>query len=90
MGGIILIDGKPQAFSLGERLTQDMAIIHIEKANPEYPNLFSLINRDFAASAFVGFKWINREEDMGDPGLKRAKQSYHPARMIEKYCATLA
>ena len=89
-GGVILVDGKPEAFSIGERVTEDMAIIHIEKANLKIPELFSLINRDFAANAFAGLTWINREEDMGEEGLWRAKQSYHPARMIEKYHASLA
>ncbi|MDR0469842.1 MAG: phosphatidylglycerol lysyltransferase domain-containing protein [Peptococcaceae bacterium] len=88
-GGVILVDGKPEAFSLGELLTEDMAVIHIEKANLEIPELFALINREFAARAFPCVKWINREEDMGDEGLRNAKHSYHPARMIKKYRATL-
>jgi len=89
VGGVVLIDGVPQAFSLGERLTSDMAVIHIEKANPAIHGLFSVINRDFAANAFSDAAWINREEDMGDEGMKRAKLSYRPARMIEKYRAIL-
>ncbi|MCL1848877.1 MAG: phosphatidylglycerol lysyltransferase domain-containing protein [Clostridiales bacterium] len=89
VGGVILVDDKPEAFSIGERLNEEMAIIHIEKANLKIPELFSLINRDFAANAFSDLKWINREEDMGDEGLWKAKQSYHPARMIEKYHATI-
>ena len=88
-GGVILIDGQPEAFSIGEPLTRDMAVIHIEKANLRIPELFSLINREFIAHAFPGLPWINREEDMGNSGLKQAKQSYHPARMVEKYRATL-
>jgi hypothetical protein len=87
-GGVVMLDGVPRAFSLGERLTADMAVIHIEKASPEIPELFSLINREFAQT-FADMAWINREEDMGDEGLKRAKHSYRPARMIEKYCAVL-
>ena len=89
VGGVILVDGKPEAFSMGERLTDDMAVIHIEKANPRIPELFSLINRDFVSHEFSDLQWINREEDMGNEGLKRAKESYHPARMIEKYQAVL-
>jgi len=88
-GGVILVDGKPEAFSIGERLTNDMAVIHIEKANLRIPELFSLINREFTTHAFSSLQWINREEDMGNEGLQRAKQSYHPVRMIEKYRAVL-
>jgi hypothetical protein len=89
-GGVILVDGKPEAFSLGERITEDMAVIHIEKANLDIPELFALINREFASHAFAGMKWINREEDMGDEGMRTAKQSYHPARMVAKYRAVLS
>ena len=89
VGGVILVDGKPEAFSIGERLTENMAVIHIEKASEKIPELFPLINREFATHAFSGLQWINREEDMGNEGLMKAKQSYHPARMIEKYCATI-
>ncbi|MCL2121470.1 MAG: phosphatidylglycerol lysyltransferase domain-containing protein [Clostridiales bacterium] len=90
VGGVILVDGRPEAFSIGERLTGDMAVIHIEKANLRIPELFSLINREFSSHAFADLLWINREEDMGDEGLRRSKQSYNPARMIEKYHAVLA
>ena len=88
-GGIITIDGKTEAFSLGECLNNEMAVVHIEKANPEIPQLFTMINRDFALNAFADTRWINREEDMGSEGLRRAKRSYHPVRMIEKFRATL-
>ena len=89
IGGVILIAGKPRAFSIGEMLTSDMAVIHIEKASPEIPELFSVINRTFAANGLSGSSWINREEDMGNEGLRRAKRSYRPVRMVEKYRAGL-
>ena len=89
IGGVIMVDGKPEAFTMGERLTENMAVIHIEKANPRIPELFSIVNRDFVSHEFSDLAWINREEDMGNEGLQRAKQSYHPARMIEKYQAVL-
>jgi len=90
VGGVIRIDGEVMAFSLGERITGDMALIHVEKAAPEIPGLFAMINRELAAHEFADLKWINREEDMGEEGLRQAKRSYQPARMIEKYGATLA
>lgn len=88
-GGVIFVDGKPEAFCLGERMSGDMGVIHIEKANPDIPELFAMINREFVTHAFPDLRWINREEDMGDEGMKTAKQSYHPARMIIKYRALL-
>ncbi len=90
IGGTIRVDGEVKAFSVGEIITGDMALIHIEKASPDIPELFAMINREFATHSFSELTWINREEDMGNEGLRRAKRSYNPARMIEKYGAALA
>lgn len=89
VGGVIRLDGRVSAFSIGERITENMALIHIEKALPDVPGLFAVMNQEFAKNAFSDMEWINREEDMGSEGLRRAKRSYQPARMIEKYGATL-
>ena len=89
VGGVVRVDGKVQAFSMGESITDQMALIHIEKANAEIPGLYAVINREFLAHSFAAKTFVNREEDMGDEGLRRAKQSYHPARMIEKFGARL-
>lgn len=90
IGGVIRVDGKIEAFTIGEVITPDMALIHIEKANVNVPGLFSVINQMFVEKEFSHLKWINREEDMGIEGLRRAKRSYKPARMVEKYGARLA
>lgn len=86
VGGGIRVNGKLAAFSLGERMNEEMAIIHVEKA-ADMPGLFALINREFAAHAFADTKYINREEDMGLEGLRRAKLSYNPVRLLSKYDA---
>lgn len=86
VGGGIRVNGALAAFSLGERMNADMAIIHIEKAD-DMPGLFALINREFVAHAFADVRYINREEDMGLDGLRRAKLSYNPVRMLPKYDA---
>ena len=87
VGGCVYVGEKLVAFSLGERLREDMAIIHIEKADPDYPGLFTVINQQFAEHAWGGVTFINREEDMGIPGMRRAKESYQPVKMIEKFDA---
>ena len=87
---VIRVDGKVEAFTVGEKITNDMALIHIEKANYNVQGLFSVINQMFLENTFSGLKWVNREEDMGIEGLRRAKRSYKPARMVLKYGATLA
>lgn len=83
-GGIFIGD-KLVAFSVGERIRDDMAVIHIEKADPAYPAVFAVINQQFAQHAWNDVTYINREEDMGIPGMRKAKLSYRPDRLIEKY-----
>ncbi|MGI6004078.1 MAG: DUF2156 domain-containing protein [Christensenellales bacterium] len=88
IGGAILINDRVEAFTLGEQLTEDMAVIHIEKANTDIQGLYPLINQQFAQYALAHLTYINREEDMGIPGLRRSKKSYYPVRMIKKYNVT--
>lgn len=87
LGGAIRVDGKIQAFSIGEGLNPDTAVCHFEKAMPEINGLGQLINQWFAQKCLTGFEFVNREQDLGIPGLRQAKQSYHPTRMIEKFSA---
>jgi hypothetical protein len=84
-GGAIKIDGKIEAFAVGEKLNNNTAVIHIEKANTEYDGMFTAINQQFAANCWSGYEFINREEDMGLEGLRKAKLSYNPLQMVEKY-----
>ncbi|MDU2065060.1 MAG: phosphatidylglycerol lysyltransferase domain-containing protein [Sporomusaceae bacterium] len=84
-GGVILIDGKMEAFSIGEPLNSDTAVIHVEKGNPNIRGLYQAINQEFCRNAWEIMTYINREEDMGMEGLRQAKESYHPVKMVEKY-----
>ena len=83
--GGIFIDNKLQAFTMGEYLNPDMALIHIEKANPNIRGLYPYINQQFLVNEFRDAEFVNREEDMGIEGLRKAKLSYHPVRFVEKY-----
>lgn len=85
VGGAVLIDGKVEAFSLGEMLNHETAVIHVEKADPRIPELFTLINQQFSEHQWAGVPFINREQDLGLAGLRRAKESYNPVRFVEKY-----
>ncbi len=87
-GGSIIINDVVEAFSLGEPLNQDTAVIHIEKANPEIPGLYAAINQMFAANAWSEMTYINREQDLGVPGLRKAKDSYQPHHMVDKFIVT--
>jgi hypothetical protein len=84
-GGAIKIDSRIEAFSLGERLNSETAVIHIEKANPDITGLYSAINQLFCSRTWSEIEYINREQDMGVEGLRKAKESYHPHHMIDKY-----
>ena len=84
-GGAILINSVVEAFSLGEPLNEDTAVIHIEKANPEIPGLYAAINQIFCLNAWPEVTYINREQDMGVEGLRKAKESYYPHHMVDKY-----
>ena len=84
-GGVILIDSKVGAFSLGEMLNPDTVVIHIEKANPDIPGLYAVINQLFCKEAWSQAKYVNREQDLGVEGLRKAKKSYYPHHMVEKF-----
>lgn len=81
----IYIDNKLEAFTMGELLNDNMALIHIEKANPEIRGLYPYINQQFLVHEFPDVEFVNREEDMGIEGLRKAKLSYHPCKFVEKY-----
>ncbi len=85
----VRINGRIGAFTVGERLNQDTAIIYIEVADPEIDGLSQYINQQFCRNEWADTLFINREADLGDAGLRRAKLSYHPAQMANKYTVTL-
>jgi len=84
-GGVVKVGGRVEAFTLGGRLTADTAVIPIEIANPGLVGLAQWINREFVRQEWLGFRYINREQDMGIEGLRRAKLSYQPAGLVKKY-----
>lgn len=84
-GGIVFIQDKVSAFSFGELLNPDTAVIHAEKADPGIPELFTVINQRFCQNAWSHVPYINREQDLGEPGLRQSKLSYHPVQLVEKF-----
>ena len=86
--GGIYIDDKLEAFTFGEYLNPDMAVIHVEKANPNIRGLYPIINKLFLENEFPDVQFVNREEDLGLEGLRKAKLSYYPERFVEKYTVT--
>ncbi len=84
-GALIKVNGRFEAFTIGEMVNEDTAVVHIEKGNTEIHGIYTLINREFVARTFAGTKYINREEDMGKEGLRKAKSSYYPCGFVHKY-----
>lgn len=84
-GGLLRVDGKVIAFTAGEAISRQTYDLHFEKALADYPGAYAVINRDFAANRLADYSLINREEDMGLEGLRKAKRSYRPIAMFEKY-----
>ena len=88
-GGLIRVEGKPAAFTLGEEINSRCFVVHFEKALEGYDGLYPAINQEFAARELSRYEYINREEDMGLEGLRKAKLSYYPAFLVEKFTAVL-
>ena len=87
MGITIRIDERLVAFSIGEKLNSNTVVVHIEKADTSFNGLYVLVNNLFAKEFCNSpdIKYINREEDLGIEGIRKAKQSYHPVFRIEKH-----
>ncbi len=85
IGGLIRVNGTVQAYSFGERVNSDTFVVHVEKAFTDFQGAYPMINRQFLLNSVKDVRFINREEDMGEEGLRKAKQSYYPVFMEEKF-----
>ena len=85
-GSVFFVNGKPAAFCLGESIARGrMFVIHIEKAIDEFKGIYQYVNMAFAASLPRFFTLINREQDLGNEGLRQAKMTYRPCGYVKKY-----
>ena len=87
VGGLLRKVGQVVALSMGEPLNDDTFVVHYEKAFADVQGAYPMINQQFAEHAAEGYTFIDREEDTGDPGLRKAKLSYQPCRLEKKYTA---
>lgn len=86
-GGLICVDNEIAAFSVGEVLTSDTIVVHVEKAFTTIHGAYTIMNQQFALNESADYKYINREEDMGVENLRKAKLSYQPDILLEKFNA---
>ena len=84
-GGVIEVDGQLVAFSLGEPLNQETFVIHAEKAISGFTGIYQAINWEFLRHVGTGYRYVNREQDLGIEGLRKAKLSYNPIQLGKKY-----
>ena len=87
VGGLLRKAGCVVAIAIGEPLNEDTFVVHYEKAFADVQGAYPMINQQFAGHGAEGFTYIDREEDTGDPGLRKAKLSYRPCRLEKKYTA---
>ena len=88
-GAAIMVDNDMAAYTIAESLTDETLVIHFEKGNPNYKGVYQAINQIFLDRSGSRHNIVNREQDLGDEGLRKAKQSYHPFDFIKKYRITV-
>lgn len=89
-GGLLRLDGKVIAFTMGCPVSEDTYVVQLEKAEASIAGAYPMINQQFAQHQFDGYTYVNREDDLGLEGLRKAKQSYHPVMMGKKFTAVKA
>ncbi len=84
VGGVLRVDGEVVAFTIGEPISEDTFVVHIEKAYADLQGAYPMINQQFVEHECMQYKYVNREEDTGAEGLRKAKLSYRPIFLVEK------
>ncbi len=85
IAGAITLQGRICALAIGEKLNLSTMVMHVLKADPRIPGLYQAMLNEFLSRSAGSFEFVNLEQDLGLEGLRRAKQSYHPAFQVEKF-----
>jgi len=89
LGGAIFVNGTMVAYTVAEGLTNETVVIHFEKGDTQYKGVYQAINQMFLTHSAKHFSFVNREQDLNDEGLRKAKLSYLPIEFLRKYRVTL-
>ena len=84
---VLEVDNKVIGFCLGEILPTEVGVIHFQKADTSYRGSYQLIDNLFVKKRFSKIKYVNKQEDMGLVGLRKAKLSYRPIQLVERWKA---
>lgn len=84
-GAGLAVEGRMIAYTVAERLDRDTVVIHFEKGCPNFKGVYQAMNRLFLAESCTEFTLVNREQDLGDSGLRKAKESYNPVQYLKKF-----
>jgi len=82
---VITVDGNVAAFAIGEKLNENTYVDHFERADTKFPGIYQFLLHEFVKHIPKEFKFVNREQDLGIEGLRKAKTDLGPIHMIEKY-----
>lgn len=85
IAGAISLQGDIRAVAFGQRLNPDTLVMHALKADPNISGLYQVILNEFLSKEASQFKYVNLEQDLGQVGLRKSKESYHPIEMVKKY-----
>lgn len=89
-GAAVRVNGRLEAYTIGEALNDQTAVVHFEKAMSQPPGLYQVVNQWFCRGHLDRFEYVNREQDLGIVGLRKAKKSYRPDHMVKKYLIRVA
>jgi hypothetical protein len=89
-GGALMADGSMVAYTIAEALTLDMLLVHFEKGDTQFKGIYQAINQKFLENSAADYTFVNREQDLNDEGLRKAKLSYHPEDYLRKFRVALA
>lgn len=89
-GGVVMLHGKVVAYTVGEPLTDDTLVVHFEKGTTEFKGIYQAVNCLFARQEGEAYTYFNREQDLDDEGLRKAKESYNPVNFVRKNTVHIA
>ena len=89
MAGGLFVTGKMAGYTIAQKLSADTVLIHFEKGNASYKGIYQALNKLFLEHQAAGYRFVNRESDLDNPGLRKAKLSYRPMDFVKKYSVTV-